>query len=88
MSSDNEYDDYGDDDDEIEIRVCTMSCNDCKIDFKVETKIHRGYADWEDVECPICEKKVGELRCDIGRPHIFDIRKRMDDGKKIVLNKK
>jgi hypothetical protein len=41
-------------------------CDQCSKTFLFESKIQRGFADYEMVKCPKCEKQFGEIRADLG----------------------
>lgn len=43
-----------------------LNCDDCKIKVKIQSNIQRGFSDHEEVNCPKCNKSLGEIRADMG----------------------
>ncbi|MHA1338351.1 MAG: hypothetical protein ACTSO2_00020 [Promethearchaeota archaeon] len=52
-----------------EIRQFIITCNNCKVDYLIFSKIERGFLDYEIVKCEKCNQSLGEIRADWG----FDI---------------
>jgi hypothetical protein len=44
----------------------SLYCKKCKVTHVIRASLCHGFSDFEDVFCPRCKRKLGEIRADVG----------------------